>query len=283
MPAPSIAAASMRAARIVWHASTDESAWIDAAVGYVRGALQAELGTHHATWLLLSGGTTPAPVYCTLAEQTLDWARIVVSLVDDRDVDPAADGSNARLVRETLLRDRAACARFQPLHTAGQSLQDAVRASNASWLRNDDSRGVRSDGAGESRANDADKNANVSIAVAVLGMGDDGHTASLFPHTAALYEMVRLVVANHVLQKETWRVTLTWPVINRGREVAFLIEGAAKTDVLHDVLLGAYDPEAKPSQLIRPASGKLTMLLDSAAAAKLPATGTDGVGTLELS
>ena len=63
----------------------------------------------------------------------------------------------------------------------------------------------------------------------------------------------------------------------------FLIEGAAKTDVLHDVLRGAYDPEAKPSQLIRPASGKLTMLLDSAAAAKLPATGTDGVGTLELS
>jgi 6-phosphogluconolactonase len=69
-------------------------------------------------------------------------------------------------------------------------------------------------------------------------------------------------------------------VINLGREVAFLIEGAAKTDVLHDVLLGAYDPEATPSQLIRPASGKLTMLLDAAAAAKLPqATG----GTLELS
>jgi 6-phosphogluconolactonase len=117
----------------------------------------------------------------------------------------------------------------------------------------------------------------------LLGMGDDGHTASLFPHTAALFEMVALVVANHVLQKETWRVTLTWPVINSGRQVAFLIEGSEKTDVLHEVLLGVYDPETKPSQLIRPTSGKLTMLLDAAAAAKLPAVGADGTGTLELS
>jgi 6-phosphogluconolactonase len=65
-------------------------------------------------------------------------------------------------------------------------------------------------------------------------------------------------------------------VINRARKVAFLIEGAAKADVLHDVLLGEYDPEAKPSQLIRPASGELMFLLDAAAAAKLPAAGADG-------
>ena len=62
----------------------------------------------------------------------------------------------------------------------------------------------------------------------LLGMGDDGHTASLFPHTEALDEMERLVVANHVLQKETWRITLTAPVIDHGREVAFLIEGAGR-------------------------------------------------------
>jgi 6-phosphogluconolactonase len=98
-----------------------------------------------------------------------------------------------------------------------------------------------------------------------------------------LHELGRIVVANHVPQKDTWRITLTWPVIDRGREVAFLIEGAAKAQVLHDVLLGPYDPEAKPSQLIRPASGKLTMLLDGAAASKLPAVTADGGGTLELS
>lgn len=169
MSTPSRIDASTRAARIVWHACADEGAWIDAAVGGVRAALQGELGAHAATWLLLSGGTTPAPVYSALATQTLDWARIVVSLVDDRDVDPAADGSNERLVRETLLRERAADARFQPLHTVGQSLDDAVRTSNAGWPRV-----VQ------------DNSADVSIAVAVLGMGDDGHTASLFPGAANL-------------------------------------------------------------------------------------------------
>jgi 6-phosphogluconolactonase len=113
-------------------------------------------------------------------------------------------------------------------------------------------------------------------------MGDDGHTASLFPHTAALHEQERIVVANHVPQKETWRVTLTCPVINAGREVAFLIEGGAKTQVLGRVLTGSYDPETYPSQLIRPASGKLEMLLDQAAAAMLPEA-KGGTGTLELS
>jgi len=236
MPAPSIAAASMRAARIVWHASADESAWVDAAVGYVRGALQAELGTHHATWLLLSGGTTPAPVYSALAEQTLDWARIVVSLVDDRDVDPDADGSNARLVRETLLRDRAACARFQPLHVAGESLQDAVRVSNASWLRNDDSRGVRSDGAGGFRANVADKNANVSLAVAVLGMGDDGHTASLFPGAVNLDSALASTAPYAAIDAAgcsaagIWprRISLTAAGFAQARHRILLIRGAQK-------------------------------------------------------
>jgi 6-phosphogluconolactonase len=82
--------------------------------------------------------------------------------------------------------------------------------------------------------------------------------------------MGRLVVANHVLQKETWRITLTRPVIDRGREVVFEVEGAEKTDILAEVLTGPRDTERLPSQLIRPASGKLLFLLDSAAAAKLP-------------
>ncbi len=124
----------------------------------------------------------------------------------------------------------------------------------------------------------------------LLGLGEDGHTASLFSHTEALHEMGRIVVANHVLQKETWRITLTWPVIQQGREVAFLIEGAAKAQVVQDVFLGAYDPEAKPAQMVRPASGRLTLLLDAAAAEKLPrpagseaaGTGSSYVATLEI-
>ncbi len=119
--------------------------------------------------------------------------------------------------------------------------------------------------------------------VVVVGLGPDGHTASLFPHTEAINDLTDIVTANHVPQKDTWRITLTWPVINQGREVAFLIEGAAKAQVLHDVLLGPYQPETYPSQIIRPASGRLTFLLDSAAASKLPAPDNSGTtGTLEL-
>ena len=115
-------------------------------------------------------------------------------------------------------------------------------------------------------------------------------TASLFPNTEGLNELNRLVIANHVPQKDTWRISLTWPVINQAAEVAFEIEGPSKTDILAEVLTGPRDPERLPSQLIRPSNGKLLFLLDEAAAAKLPATsevfttpnGSRKVGTLEI-
>jgi 6-phosphogluconolactonase len=114
-----------------------------------------------------------------------------------------------------------------------------------------------------------------------LGMGDDGHTASLFPHTAAIHEMGRLVTANHVPQKDTWRITLTWPVINQARSVFFLIAGADKAQRVLEVFTGDRDPERLPSQLIWPSSGILTLFLDKAAAALLPATDGEGCGVLE--
>jgi 6-phosphogluconolactonase len=115
-----------------------------------------------------------------------------------------------------------------------------------------------------------------------LGMGPDGHTASLFPQTEAIHELSRLVVANHVpQQKDSWRVTLTWPVINHASSVFFLIAGADKAQVLNEVLTGPRDPERLPSQLIWPSSGILTLILDQAAAALLPATDGEGCGFLE--
>ena len=117
----------------------------------------------------------------------------------------------------------------------------------------------------------------------LLGLGPDGHTASLFPHTEGLEEMARLCLANHVPQKDVWRLTLTWPVITQGREVAFLVEGEEKAGVLKTVFTGAYDPEQYPAQLIRPANGRLTLLLDQAAAAQLPEANRRGESTLELS
>jgi 6-phosphogluconolactonase len=93
--------------------------------------------------------------------------------------------------------------------------------------------------------------------------------------------MTNLVAANHVPQKDAWRITLTWPVINQARSVFFLIGGADKAHVLSEVVLGKRDPDRLPSQLIRPASGILGLLLDRGAAAELPATDKDGRGVIE--
>ena len=114
-----------------------------------------------------------------------------------------------------------------------------------------------------------------------LGMGDDGHTASLFPHTAAINEMGRLVTANHVPQMNTWRITLTWPVINQASSVFFLIGGKNKAELIKEVFTGPRDPERLPSQLIWPASGILSLILDKDAAALLPATDGQGCGFFE--
>jgi 6-phosphogluconolactonase len=112
-------------------------------------------------------------------------------------------------------------------------------------------------------------------------MGDDGHTASIFPHTEAIHTMGRLVTANQVPQKDTWRITLTWPVINHGSSVFFLIGGKNKAELVKEVFTGPRDPERLPSQLIWPAGGILTLVLDKDAAALLPATDGQGRGFVE--
>ncbi|MBZ0278811.1 MAG: 6-phosphogluconolactonase, partial [Anaerolineae bacterium] len=93
---------------------------------------------------------------------------------------------------------------------------------------------------------------------------------SLFPHTAALDETEKWVMANYVTQKNVWRITLTVPVINAARQVAFLISGAEKSGRLREVLYGPRQPHDLPSQLIQPTGGSLVWLLDTAAASALP-------------
>lgn len=219
--------------------------------------------------IAVSGGTTPKAMFALLADRSspyfvrVPWSKLHLFWVDERCVPPTDDESNYKMTSEAML-SKVPLPVVQ-VHRMEGELDPQIAASRYEAE-------IRTEFGSDHPVFD----------LVLLGMGDDGHTASLFPHTQALVAMVPLVVANHVPQKETWRITLTWPVINRGREVAFLIEGAGKAQVLDDVLLGAYDPEAKPSQLIRPESGKLTFLLDAAAAAKLPAA-AGGVGILELS
>ena len=217
----------------------------------------------------ISGGTTPKAMFALLASDAfarrVPWDKLDLYWVDERCVGPEDADSNYRMTKEALL-SKVPLAEDRIHRMEGELEPEEAAARYEAAIRN----GFRLEGA-----------ETPTFDLVLLGMGDDGHTASLFPYTEALNDMTHIVVANHVPQKDTWRITLTWPVINQGREVAFLVEGAGKAQVLHDVFEGPYQPETYPSQIIRPATGKLTLLLDAAAAAKLPEP-TNGTGTLEL-
>lgn len=225
--------------------------------------------------IAISGGSTPKRMFALLADQTkpfyaqVPWDKLDLYWVDERCVGPDDADSNFRMTREQLL-SKVPLAGDRVHRMEGELDPEEAANRYESMIRIN----WKLEGA-EAPVFD----------LVMLGMGDDGHTASLFPHTDAINELGRLVVANHVPQKDTWRITLTWPVINQAREVVFLIEGRAKADVLHEVLCGDYDPEKLPSQLIRPRNGVLHLLLDAEAAWKLPKIGPgDGCeeGKLEL-
>lgn len=210
---------SGRASRIVFHEAPDEVAWADSAAAAIAHSLREALLEADRAHLLLSGGSTPAPVYRALAAQALAWSRLQVGLVDERDVEPDASGSNARLVRESLLRDAAAGAHFEPLRRSHESLADALVRANARL------RGVR-------------------VAACVLGMGDDGHTASLFPGALDLQaalesgEPYATIDARGcaVAGAHPHRISLTPSGIAQSRQRLLLIRGAGKRAVLQRAL-----------------------------------------------
>lgn len=221
--------------------------------------------------IAISGGSTPKAAFQTLADpaqpwlKRMPWDKLELFWVDERTVPPDHPDSNYHMTREAMLD-------YVPLnpeqvHRMEGELDPQVAASRyESLLRNT----FRLEGAETPRFD-----------LIQLGMGDDGHTASLFPHTEAIHEMGRLVTANQVPQKDTWRITLTWPVINQGDSVFFLIAGKNKAELVKEVFTGPRDPERLPSQLIWPSSGILTLILDKDAAALLPATNGLGRGMLE--
>ncbi|HUN83287.1 MAG TPA: 6-phosphogluconolactonase [Terracidiphilus sp.] len=220
--------------------------------------------------IAISGGSTPKATFALLADASkpwrtrMPWERLEIFWVDERCVPPDHPDSNYRMTREALL-DHVPLKPEQVHRMEGEAEPAAGAARYESLLRDT----FRLEGAESPRFD-----------LIQLGMGPDGHTASLFPHTEALSEMAHLVTANQVVNKDAWRITLTWPVINNGSSIFFLIGGADKAGVVHEVFMGPNDPERLPSQLIWPSSGILTVILDKAAAALLPATDGEGHGVL---
>jgi 6-phosphogluconolactonase len=222
--------------------------------------------------IAVSGGSTPKRTFALLADpqqkflKAMPWDKLELFFVDERTVPPTDKDSNYRMTREAML-DKVPLKPEQVFRIEGELSPEEAAARYESTLRNQ----FKLEGAEVPRFD-----------VLGLGMGDDGHTASIFPHTAGIHELAHLVYANQVPQKDTWRVTLTWPVIIEAGDVFFLIGGKDKADPLHRVLQGPYDPETLPSQLIQPKNGKLLFLLDRDAAALLPPPDGSGVGRLEI-
>jgi len=239
---------------------------------HILDAAQAAVAARGVARIAISGGNTPKRTFELLADPSehflnaFPWDKLDLFWVDERCVPPDDKDSNYRMTREALI-EKVPIDPARVFRIEGELDPEESAARYESAIRNR----FRLEGA----------QLPVFDLIA-LGMGDDGHTASLFPHTEGLHEFTRIAIANHVPQKETWRITLTSPVINQGRKVIFLIAGADKAEVLSEVLSSKYDPETWPSQLIRPGNGQLMLLLDTAAAAKLPQTDASGRGQLEI-
>jgi 6-phosphogluconolactonase len=257
--------------KIEYNVAPDATALATRAAEHFTDAVEKAVAARGRARIAISGGSTPKATFQLLADaaqpwrERMPWEKLEIFWVDERCVPPDHPDSNYRMTREALL-DKVPLKPEQVHRMEGELDPQVAAARYESLLRNE----FRLEGAESPRFD-----------LVALGMGPDGHTASLFPHTEALNELARLVTANHVAQKDTWRITLTWPVINHASSVFFLIGGADKAEVVQQVFMGANDPERLPSQLIWPSGGILTLILDQSAAALLPAGDGEGCGVLE--
>jgi 6-phosphogluconolactonase len=217
----------------------------------------------------LAGGTTPKGVYSLLADDDrlrsqVAWDQVQFFWGDERHVGPDHADSNFRMAQEAML-NRLPINASQVWRIKGE-YPDAARAAEEYERDLWSAFGAGPEGAEMPRFD-----------LVLLGMGPDGHTASLFPGTDALRERRRLVVANRVEQLNTERITLTPPVLNNAAEVVFLVRGPDKAGALKAVIEGSYQPDQLPAQLIRPLHGRVLWLVDPSAA-RLLSTVNDAGG-----
>lgn len=225
----------------------------------------------------LSGGSTPRDLYARLASPEfapqVDWRRVQFFWGDERAVPPDHPDSNYRMANETLLARVPVPSQNVHRILAEEPPADAARAYEQA-LRNyfqlDADRFAR----GQTRMDENNPRASAAIRVpsfdlVLLGLGANGHTASLFPHTPVLHETTRWVAAEYIDEVKMWRITLTAPVIKAADNILFLVAGADKAATVRAVLRGAYRPDDLPAQLIQPTNGRAVWLVDADAASQI--------------
>jgi 6-phosphogluconolactonase len=223
--------------------------------------LESTLKSSDRFTVALSGGSTPKGLFSLLAtnyRDRLPWNKIFFFWGDERHVPPDNSESNYRMAHETLLSKvpvpatnvfRVPAENPDASHAAEEyerTLREFFHTAPGTFPQFD---------------------------LILLGMGPDGHTASLFPGTSSLQEKTKLVVATWVEKFKTYRITFTAPLINQAKIVMFLVAGSDKSSALKEVLEGHQSAELFPSKLIKPIKGRLIWLVDEAAAASLSQKG----------
>ncbi|HEV2483129.1 MAG TPA: 6-phosphogluconolactonase [Puia sp.] len=235
------------------HRYKDGEALSQAAAGWIAGRIGATLKTADRFTIALSGGSTPKRLHQILAaspyKEQIDWSKLHVFWGDERAVPFEDDRNNAKMAYDTLLN-------FVPVPAAQIHV-------------------MRTDITPEESASEYEKllhryfdKTPFSFDLVLLGMGDDGHTLSLFPGMPIVHEEKAWAKSFWLPAQDMSRITITRTITNKSAAVAFLTAGAAKAHALKEVLEGAYDPDKYPSQEIKP-KGELHWFVDEAAAAGL--------------
>jgi len=227
-----------------------------AAAELITTAATESIAARDVFHLVLSGGSTPRAIFSLLNRepyaQKIHWEKVHLWWGDERCVPPVHPDSNYRMAYDIFIKNLpipdSQIHRIQaelPARQAAENYEMAIREKLPSETF-------------------------PLFDLVILGLGEDGHTASLFPHTSALSEKAKWVTENFVAKLDAWRITLTIPVINAARQVVILVSGESKAQTLKLVLQSPYEPEIYPIQMIKPEKGTKTWLLDAQAAAKLP-------------
>lgn len=221
-------------------------------------AARASIAARGDFAVALSGGSTPRAMFQLLAQPPLrdrvDWSRIAVFWGDERTVPPDSPESNYHMARQALL-DHVPVPPEHVHRMRGELDLYAAAAEYEATLR---------------RVFQLGEQPRLPVFdLQLLGIGPDGHTASLFPGTPALHERGRLCVANPVPQQQTTRLTLTPPVITASALIVVLAAGGEKAEAVARAIQGPWDHETTPAQILRHAQGRVVWLLDEAAAAQL--------------
>jgi 6-phosphogluconolactonase len=237
------------------HIFEDVAALSHAAAKWIANYITTTLSKQNKCTVVLAGGSTPQKLYTLLCQspykEQIDWSKIHIFWGDERAVPFASELNNAKMSFDTLLNQVPIPAQqihIIPTHLPPYEAANAYQKILQDYFKED---------------------SVYTFDLVLLGMGDDGHTLPLFPTTDVVREKARWVAAFFLAAQDMYRITLTYPIVNKANAVVFLVAGSSKATALQAVLQGEANTDTYPAQTIKPANGQLHWFVDDAAAGKL--------------